>query len=274
MLEDILIAVAVVAGIGLVCGLILAVVSQFTHVKKDDTVEKLRECLPGANCGACGYTGCDGYAEALKNGAKTNLCVPGADAVAKSIAEVLGVEAEDVVEQVALVRCNGTCDAVNKKYDYQGVTSCAAVKTLYGGSSACSYGCLGLGDCVKVCPHDAIVMKNGVAFINSEDCIGCGLCAKTCPNKIIEMMPDVKHVAVKCSNKQKGADVRKICKNGCIGCKKCENNCPTKAITVNNNLASIDYEKCVECGKCVEVCPVGCVKWADFSGKHRENDGE
>ncbi|MBP3324283.1 MAG: RnfABCDGE type electron transport complex subunit B [Clostridia bacterium] len=271
-MNEILIAVLIVSGIGLVCGIILAVVSVFTEVKVDETVEKLRACLPGANCGACGYTGCDGYAKALKEGAKTNLCVPGADAVAKEIADILGVEAEDVVEQVAIVKCNGNCNATSKKYDYQGVTSCAAVKTLYGGSGACAYGCLGQGDCVNVCPHNAIRIENGVALINPDECVGCSLCAKTCPNKIIEMIPDIHRVAVRCSNKQKGADTRKVCTNGCIGCKKCELNCPTKAIKVTNNLASVDYNLCIICGKCAEVCPVKCVDWADFSGKHRQNE--
>lgn len=268
---DILIAVLVVTGIGLICGIILAVVSKFTEVKTDETVEKLRACLPGANCGACGYTGCDGYASALKEGASTNLCVPGADKVAKDIADILGVEAMDVVEQVAIVRCNGNCSATNKKYEYQGITSCAAVKTLYGGSGSCVYGCLGYGDCEKVCPQSAISLKDGVALINPDLCTGCGLCSKTCPNKIIEMIPDIHRVAVRCNNKQKGAETRKICKNGCIGCKKCENNCPTKAIKVTDNLASVDYNLCIKCGKCAEVCPIHCVDWADFTGYHHQN---
>ena len=271
-MTDILFAVLIVTGIGLVCGIILAVVSKFTRVEVDEQVEKLRACLPGANCGACGYTGCDGYAFALKNGAKTNLCVPGADAVAKDIADILGVEAEDVIEQVALVKCTGTCGVVDRKYEYQGITSCAAVKTLYGGSGNCVYGCLGYGDCVNVCPNNAVSIKDGVAVINPDECLGCGLCAKICPNRVISMIPDVQRIAVRCRNKQKGADTRKICKNGCIGCKKCELNCPTKAIKVTDNLAVIDNSLCDNCGKCAEVCPVKCIEVANFTGYHRQNE--
>ena len=271
---EILIAVSVVAGIGLFCGIILAIVSHFTKVEVDETVVKLRACLPGANCGACGYTGCDGYAEALKNGEKTNLCVPGADAVAKDIADILGVEAEDVIEQVAFVKCGGSCDVMQRKYEYQGIESCSAMKSLYGGSGSCVYACLGFGDCAAACPHDAIVIKNGVAIVKYEDCIGCGICAKTCPNKIIDMIPDVTKNAIRCSNKQKGAEVRKFCKKGCIGCKKCETVCPTNAIKVNNNLAEINYELCINCGKCAEVCLGNCIEKANFYGRHRENDAQ
>lgn len=269
-MTEILLAVAVVAGVGLLCGIVLAVASKLMEVKVDETVVKLRECLPGANCGACGYTGCDGYAEALATRTvKTNLCIPGADVTAKKVAEVLGVESEDVVEQVAFVHCNGNCDAAKKKFHYEGIKSCAAAKTFYGGDGVCTYGCLGYGDCVGVCPENAICLDDGIARVDVRLCIGCGMCTKTCPNRLFRLFPDVEKTVVMCSSHDKGADTRRACTNGCIACRKCEKACPTGAIKVIDNLAAIDYDLCNGCGICAGICPVQCIKIADFSGKHR-----
>ncbi|MBR2877846.1 MAG: RnfABCDGE type electron transport complex subunit B, partial [Clostridia bacterium] len=250
----ILIALAVIAVLGLVASLLLSVASHFMKVEEDEKAKRLRECLPGINCGACGFTGCDDYAAALSQGnVKTNLCIPGADSVAAEIADILGVAAEDVVEKVAVVHCNGTCDAIQEKNDYFGIDSCAAKLQLYGGPFECKYGCLGSGDCAAVCPNDAICLKDGVARIDRRKCVGCGLCSKTCPQHIIHLVKDTTRVVVKCSNKDKGAEVRRICKIGCIGCGKCERSCPSGAIFVKDNLAEIDYSKCTSCGLCAEV---------------------
>lgn len=267
----ILIATAVVTVIGIVCAVMLVAASKIFGVKTDEKVAELRACLPGANCGACGYTGCDGYAAALAadGTVKTNLCIPGADAVAAEIASVLGVDAEDVVEMVATVHCNGTCDKTSDKADYYGIKSCAAAKLTYGGAGKCTFGCIGFGDCMKVCPQDAICLENGIAHVNPMRCIGCGLCAKTCPNHIISLVPDVQCVLITCSNTEKGAVARKACSNACIGCKKCEKTCPNGAITVDNNLACIDYEKCTSCGACAEGCPAGCLVVTDLTGAHK-----
>ena len=269
-MNEILMAALVVGGIGALCAVMLIAASKFFAVEENETVTKLRECLPGANCGACGYAGCDGYAKALaEGGVKTNLCIPGGDGVAKQIADVLGVEAEDVIEQVAVIHCYGDCDHTSKKMQYEGIASCAAAKTLYGGAGLCSFGCIGLGDCVSVCPQEAICIEKGIAHINARVCVGCGLCAKTCPRGIIELMADVKRVLVTCNNQEKGAVARKECSNACMGCKKCEKSCPTGAITVVDNLARINYELCRNCDTCASVCPVGCILVSDFSGIHR-----
>ena len=190
-MNSILIAVVVIAATGLLSGVLLALASHFMHVEEDETAKKIRECLPGANCGACGYAGCDDYANALSGGsAATNLCVPGGDGVAAEIASVLGVSAEDVIEKIAVVHCNGTCDATEKKNLYNGVNSCAAQAAFYGGPGSCRYGCLGCGDCAAVCPNDAICLKDGIAHVNPDICIGCGLCVKKCP-KNIDFVPGV-----------------------------------------------------------------------------------
>ena len=270
-MNGILIAALIVGGIGALCALMLVIASKFFAVEENEKIGAIRECLPGANCGACGYAGCDGYAKALaeEEGIKTNLCIPGADAVAKQIADILGVEAEDVVEQVAVIHCYGDCYHTARKMEYEGIRSCAAAQTLYGGAGRCTYGCIGFGDCVAVCPQDAICLKNGIAHIDTRRCIGCGLCAKSCPRGIIELMADVDRVRVTCQNKDKGAVARKQCSGACIGCKMCEKNCPEGAIKVVDNLAVIDYALCKNCDTCAKVCPVGCILINDFSGIHR-----
>lgn len=268
-MKEIFIAILLITIIGLLCSIMLVLASHFMSVPVDEKEQKIRSVLPGANCGACGYTGCDGYAKALSKGnVKTNLCVPGADKVAKDIADALGVEAEDVVEQVAFIHCLGDCNKCSDKHIYEGIKSCSAANMLYSGESSCSYGCLGYGDCVNVCPVDAICIENGIAHINQRKCIGCGLCSKVCPNHLITLFADVEKMAVTCSNREKGAIAKKQCSNACIKCKKCEKNCPSGAIKIEDNLATIDYSLCTDCGKCAEVCPVGCITKADFSGKH------
>ena len=268
MIIDVSVALLVVGAVELVSGVVLAISSRFFNVEEDEIAAKVRECLPGINCGACGYNGCDEYAKAVSSkGAKTNLCIPGADAVAKEVAAVMGQKAEDVIEMAAYVSCNGNCHATNKVAEYNGLTSCAALSKLYGGNNACNYGCLGCGDCANVCPVNAICIKDGIAHVDYRVCVGCGMCIVTCPKNLIRFVPLASPVAIMCSNKEKGAVARKKCKNACIACKKCENTCPSGAIKVIDNLAQIDYGKCIGCLKCAEVCPTGVIKTKETYAK-------
>ena len=269
-MNEILTAVIPVVIIGAICAVVLAVASKIMAVKENEKIPEIRECLPGANCGACGFAGCDGYAKALAENevTATNLCVPGGDSVSRKLSEILGVEFEDVVEQVAVVHCAGDCTYTQDKVEYDGIESCAAAKLIFGSKGECPYGCMGLGDCAKVCPNDAICINNGIAHIDSRRCVGCGLCVKACPNHLISLMADVERVVVTCSNKDKGGITRKACKNGCIGCKKCEKVCSTDAIKVQDNLAVIDYSKCPECedfGICARECTTGCIRISNFT---------
>lgn len=264
---EIIIPVGILLAIAIICAVLLTLAQRYFGVEVDEREAAIRDCLPGANCGACGYSGCDGYAAALASGKcdKANLCVPGGDGAARDIAGILGVEAEDVVERVAYVACNGTCDVVAKRYDYQGVESCRTANMSYSGDRMCTFACLGYGDCAAVCPENAIcITERGVAEIDPRKCVGCGLCEKTCPNNIIHLVNDTTRVVVKCNNKNKGAQVRKICENGCIGCGKCERTCPVGAIKVVDNLAVIDYELCTGCGACRDACPIHCIHEGNF----------
>lgn len=267
----ILIATVSVAVIGFICAVMLVLAAKFFAVPENEKLSKIRECLPGANCGACSFAGCDGYAKALceDDSVKTNLCIPGGDAVASQIAQILGKEAEDVIEQVAVIHCYGDCEHTVNKMDYVGINSCQAAKTMYGGKGKCTFGCMGFGDCVLACPQNAICLHNGIAHIDARLCIGCGLCTRTCPQGLITLMADEENLLVTCNNKEKGAVVRGKCSNGCIACKKCEKSCPSGAIKVENNLARIDYSLCTKCGLCAESCPVGCILVSDFYGIHK-----
>jgi len=262
---DILIAFLVMLAVAVIAGMLLTVFSKLFAVPENPLKKEIRACLPGINCGACGFKGCDDYAAALaEGGVKPNLCVPGAQGVADEIGAILGVEAEAFKDVVAFVHCNGTCDATSRVAEYDGITSCKAASMLFGGPNACRFGCLGLGDCANACPAKAICLVDGIAHVDTSRCLGCGLCAQTCPKHIISMIPQETEAVVFCSNKQKGADARKACKNACIGCRKCERNCPSDAIHVVDNLAVIDYSKCTHCGACVEGCPTGCLKTVFF----------
>ncbi|MBQ9086041.1 MAG: RnfABCDGE type electron transport complex subunit B [Clostridia bacterium] len=266
MFMEILPALLVVAAVGLLAGILLALASHFFCVEEDETAKRLRECLPGINCGACGYKGCDDYAASMAQGtAAPNLCVPGAGTVAEKLSGILGVDARETKNNVAFVTCNGNCEATSKKADYRGIDTCQGASMLYGGPNACLYGCIGLGDCARVCPADAICVLDGIAHVDSSKCLGCGLCVKTCPKQVIVMVPQAVSTLVMCNNREKGAEARKNCTNACIGCKKCEKNCSAGAITVTDNLARIDFDKCTGCGICVEGCPTQCLKSVCFS---------
>lgn len=261
-MTEILLPILLVAGIGLVLGLGLAIASKVMAVPVDEKAEAITEVLPGANCGACGFSGCAGYAAALSSGKceQTNLCAPGGTKVATEVAEILGTAPASVMPTTAVVMCMGNSSNSHDKMNYKGVSSCRMATQLFGGAKECAYGCLGLGDCVDACEFDAIHICDGVARISTIACHSCKACVKACPKGLITMLPlNVTQAAVLCNNKEKGAAARKHCKAACIGCMKCVKACEHDAVKVESFLASVDPEKCVGCGKCHEACPVGCI---------------
>lgn len=260
-MEVYILPVAIVAGLGLLLGLVLSFASKFFAVQQDETVANLREALPGVNCGSCGFAGCEEYAAKMASGeAATNLCTPGGAEVAKKCSEILGVGFADVEQQVAQVHCCGTLETSQYVMEYMGLKTCAACNSFYQGRRSCSHGCLGFGDCTRVCQYDAIHVENGVAVVDPEKCTGCGMCARECPDHLIQIVPARAKVYVACTSTDKGAYTRKVCKNGCIGCMKCQKTCEYEAIKVEDNLARIDPQKCTGCGACIEVCPVGVIR--------------
>lgn len=259
--KEVLIPVLIFAGLGLFAGLLLSIFSKVFAVKTNEKVEQLKEALPGLNCGACGFSGCEDYANKLFENPdmKTNLCVPGGADVSQKISTVLGKEFEAVEPMVADVHCRGTEEYTRDIFEYSGLHTCKACNMYYQGKGKCNYGCIGFGDCMAVCQYDAIHVVDGVAQVDHDKCIGCGMCAKACPKGIIDIHKKSQKVLVKCFNCDLGKDTRAACTAGCIGCKKCEKTCPHDAIHVVNNKATIDYDKCTNCGSCAEVCPMHCI---------------
>lgn len=256
--QDIAVATFVVSVIGLLIGLFLGLASKKLEVPVDEKEAKVRELLPGANCGGCGYAGCDACATAIAIGeAATDVCPVASSDVHVAIAKLMGSSVETSEKQVAYVDCVGTCDRSKINSTYYGPKDCKLATGIGGnGSKACNYGCMGFGSCVKVCAFDAIHVVDGVALVDKEKCTACGMCVAECPINIIEMVPAKSKTFVACSSSNKGKDVKKVCSIGCIGCKLCEKACEYDAIHVNDYLAKIDYDKCTNCGACVKVCPV------------------
>ena len=263
---EILIAIGILGGLGLIFGLVLAAASKVFYVETDPRLEKLNECLPGANCGGCGYAGCGGYAEAVLSGeAAIGKCASGGDECAQAMAEIMGVQAGAVTRKVALVRCSGDRFYDNQgnmvagsklKAKYEGFKDCMAASKVGGsGPLSCKYGCLGFGSCVKACKYGAIKVIKNVAHVDESLCVGCMACAAACPRDLIVPVEPGKNVLIACASMAKGAVTTRSCTAGCIGCGLCKKICPQEAITIDKNLAVIDYSKCVSCGLCATVCP-------------------
>ncbi len=258
---DIVIAILWFVALGGLFGILLALASKLFHVETDERIEKVQECLPGANCGGCGFAGCGQLAEEIVKGtAGSDSCLACTKEAAEKIAEIMGTEAKTSVRKRAYVACLGKECNARKKYVYEGESDCIAAMRVGGGDKSCPFACIGLGTCVSACKFGAVSLKDGIAHIDFAKCVGCGACAKVCPKNVIEIIPFEANYTVKCSSKDKGNVTRTHCDVGCIGCKLCEKACDSGAITVTDNLAHIDYEKCTDCGACAEKCPRKIIK--------------
>ena len=270
MTTTIIYTIISLCAIGIASAVILYFVAQKFKVEEDPRIDTVESILPGANCGGCGKPGCRGFAEATVKATSLDglFCPVGGAETMTKVAAALGMEVTAQTPQIAVVRCNGTCDHRQRTSQYDGYKSCAIEHSLYRGETDCTFGCLGCGDCVTACPFDAIHMdENGLPVVSEEKCVACGACVKACPRNIIELRnKGVKgrRVFVCCVNKDKGNIARKACTAACIGCGKCVKECPFEAITLENKLEYIDFRKCRLCRKCVSVCPTHAIHEVNF----------
>lgn len=271
MSDTLIYTVVVISTIGIISAIILYYVSQKFKVYEDPRIDEVETALPSANCGGCGYAGCRAFAEAcVSTGDLSNLfCPVGGNDTMKSVAGILGLEAVQKAPRTAVVRCNGTCEHRPKTNRFDGVATCAVASSLYSGETGCSFGCLGFGDCTVVCDFDAIHMNpvTGLPEVDDEKCVACGACVEACPKMLIELrkqMPKFRKIYVACRNQEKGAIAKKSCDVACIGCSKCFKECAYDAITISNNLAFIDSDKCKLCRKCITVCPTNAIAEINF----------
>ena len=254
----IVIATVTVGIVGILIGVLLGIASEVFKVEVDEKEIQVREALPGNNCGACGYPGCDGLAKAIASGeAKVNQCPVGGQPVAAKIAVIMGVDDVGASEKkVAFVKCKGNCNYTKKIYTYSGLYDCNGAMVVPGaGGKSCEYGCMGYGSCVKACEFDSIHIVDGIALVDKEKCVACGKCVSACPKKLIDMVPYKAKTLVQCNSQDKGKTVKDKCSVGCIGCTMCVKQCQDDAIHMVGNVALVDYSKCIECGRCAMKCP-------------------
>lgn len=271
MNSTLILTIATLSVLGVVSAVVLYYVAQKFKVYEDPRIDDVEKMLPGANCGGCGYAGCRGLADAIVKASDFEglYCPVGGASVMSNVATYLGRVAAEKEPMVAVVRCGGSCESRPKTNEYDGERRCSVASTLYSGETGCSFGCLGMGDCVTVCGFGAISVnpETDLPEVDDNKCTACGKCVTACPKMIIELRKKGvkgRRVYVSCVSKEKGAATKKACNKGCIACTKCQKACPFDAIKIENNLAYIDYIKCKLCRKCVLECPTGAIVAPNF----------
>ena len=262
MVESILIPVLGIGSLSVVFGALLGFSAKKFAVPVDAKVERIKDVLPGANCGGCGFPGCTMFAEAVvREDASYKACPPGGAYTAGKIAAALGIDHSVSGRRVAFIACNGKEDSVKRNYIYDGPKSCVAASQLAtGGNKSCTYSCIGFESCKNACPFDAISMVDSIAEVDTKKCTACGKCVAACPKKLIRIVPDKSKVRVLCNSRDHGRQVRRNCRAGCTGCAICLKLCPEGAISVSDNVARINYDKCTQCLICVNKCPSKAIK--------------
>lgn len=262
MFANIVSPIVWLGGMGLIFGGLLAYAAKKFEVAQDPKIIEVRAALPGANCGGCGYAGCDDLAVAVVRGeVKANVCPSMSLERLAVVSDILGTDAGNINRQKAVIMCGGVGEKSKRKFHYQGIRDCREAMIAMQGDKVCEFGCMGYGTCKKACVFDAIQIdhETGRVYVDESKCTGCGACEKVCPKQIIKRVPIDSRVHVFCKSNRKGKEAREVCTAACIGCGLCVKECKFGAIAMVDNLAVIDFEKCVNCGACVKKCPAGAI---------------
>ena len=262
---NILMPTILIGVLSLVFGVMLAWFSQKFAVEVNPLVQKIEEILPGANCGACGFPGCSTLAEKIAIGeTPPDACPVGGPKVWTELSALVGKEVDSHREaQKAVLLCQGAREVAGEVAIYQGLKDCKAAQLLGNSFKGCRYGCLGFGNCVRICPFEAMTMdeEKGLPIIIEDKCTGCGKCVEECPRSLIALFPAREQVVEVCVSLASPRETRQSCKKGCIKCSICVKSCPEGAMTLEGGRIKIDQEKCNLCGVCIEKCPTKCLVW-------------
>ena len=265
-MTDVGLAAALMGGLGLLFGIILAVAYRFLRVEEDPLLGEVAEMLPGSNCGACGQPGCNAFAEKIVSGANPpSGCTVASAELIEQIAELLGVDAGGAVKNVARLHCAGGDSRGHQMAAYAGYDGCRAAHIVSGGGKECAWGCLGLSDCDAACKFDAIVMnEDGLPVVDPELCTACGDCVEACPRDLFEILPLDVPLVVQCSAPLAGDKAMEICDVACDACGRCAQDAAPGLITMKNSLPVVDYENGAEASpKATLRCPTGAIQWVD-----------
>jgi Na+-translocating ferredoxin:NAD+ oxidoreductase RNF subunit RnfB len=261
----VLAAGAILAGVGLTFGVLIALANRKLKVWEDPRIDGVAELLPGANCGACGFPGCRGFAEACVAGSvKPAGCTVMSDDMRADVAAYLGVDAGEANKRVARLLCAGGADVAPRKAAYRGIRSCAAAVAVGGGGKGCAWGCVGLADCAVACTFDAIEMNAaGLPVVDVEKCTACNDCVAACPLGLFTILPLDHHLVVQCRSLLAGEDATRVCAVACNACGRCAADAPG-LIRMEAGLAVVDYEKIeLETAAAVARCPTGAIAWVE-----------
>lgn len=261
------IAIALIAlgSLTLLLAVMLIVANKKLYVYEDPRIDQVEDMLPHANCGACGYPGCRPFAEALVTGkALPGKCSVSSDEGRAAIAKFLGVALGAEEKRVARLACGGGINVAINRAKYQGIQSCQAASLVSGGGKGCFWGCLGIGDCEKVCDFDAITMNQfGLPVVDVNKCTACGDCVEVCPKDLFSIHPISHRLWVNCKNLEQGDDILEECQVACTACGKCVMDAPGNLVSMINNLPVVDYSKNHNTQAPIQRCPTGAIVWLD-----------
>jgi Na+-translocating ferredoxin:NAD+ oxidoreductase RNF subunit RnfB len=268
-----LVAVLIVGGVGLVFAVFIALANRQLYVWQDPRIDVVASMLPNANCGACGLPGCRAFAEQAVQGImKPSQCTVGSDDVHSAIAGFLGVDAGVALRRVARLQCAGGCDVAPAQAEYRGLATCASAAAVAGGGKGCTWGCLSLADCERVCDYDAIAMSDtGLPVVDAAKCTACGDCVEACPKDLFTLLPADDHLFVQCKNLLAGDQVLEQCKVACTACGKCVQDAAPGLISVASGVAVLNQDLIAQADRhAVERCPTGAIVWLSGAQFARE----